>query len=254
MKKVLSAVLAFAMMVSMVSCSDSSKADDGDYIYGQIESISGNDVVVNIAQPNEKSDDSGSDDASSSSDSSGSRRSKGNFNPKDFSGSMPDGFDPQQFKNKRSDNSDDSDNSGRKRPTMPDMSSMPDGFDPEKFKDKLSSGSDDSDSNASRKMPDMPDMSNLPDGFDPKDFSGSMLDGFSRPDGAGRRSSGKSSGNYTLTGEKQELRIPVGTSVTTSSGVKSGFDALKKGNIIKCSVEKGDNGEYTVKEVWIMDK
>ena len=82
-----------------------------------------------------------------------------------------------------------------------------------------------------------------------------MPDGLSRPDGAGRQRSGKSGNSqYSLTGEKQELRIPVGTSVTTSDGVKSNFDALKKGDIIKCSVEKNDDGQYTVKEVWIVQQ
>lgn len=263
MKKIISAVLILAMAASMAACGDSSKAEEGkNIIYGQIESISGNDVVIELATQNEKSDKS-SDDASSSDESSGSKRKRGNFNPEDFSGSMPDGFDPknfdgslpdgfdpQQFKGKRPGSSDesgstnDSDNSGSKR-SRPDMSGMPKDFDPSQM------GS----------MPDGFDPKNfdgsMPDGFDFKNFDGSMPEGMSRPDGAGRSrksASSKSSGNYTLTGEKQELRIPVGTSVTTSSGVKSNFDALKKGDIIKCSVEKNDDGTYNVKEVWIMDK
>ena len=64
----------------------------------------------------------------------------------------------------------------------------------------------------------------------------------------------KSAELLTVTDEEQELRIPVGTNVTTSSGVKTSFDKIAKGDIIKCSVEKGDDGKYTVKEVWIMDK
>ena len=224
MKKIISAVLIIAMAASMAACGDSSKADEsGDYVYGEVQSISGNDVVIKVAKENEGKDNS--DDASESDDTSSSdkKRSRGDFNPGDFSGSMPEGFDPEQFKGKRpgvSDNSDDSDNSG-----------------------------------SSKSKRQRPDMSSLPEGFDPKNFDGSMPEGMSRPDGAGRKSkSSKSSGKYTVTDEEQELRIPVGTNVTTSSGVKTSFDKIAKGDIIKCSVEKGDDGKYTVKEVWIMDK
>lgn len=234
MKKIISAVLVLAMAVSMAACGDSSKADEsGDYIYGEVQSISGNDVVIKVAKENEGKDDS--DDASESDDtgsSSDSKRSKGDFKPGNFDGSMPEGFDPEQFKGKRpgSDNSDNSDNSGSSKRARPDMSNLPDGFDPSQF-------------------------GSMPDGFDPKNFDGSMPEGMSRPDGAGRKSrSGKSSGKYTVTDEEQERRIPVGTNVTTSSGVKTSFDSIAKGDIIKCSVEKGDDGKYTVKEVWIMEK
>ena len=246
MKKIISAVLVLAMAVSMAACGDSSKADEsGDYIYGEVQSISVNDVVIKVAKENEGKDNS--DDASESDDTSSSdkKRSRGDFNPGDFSGSMPEGFDPknfdgsmpegfdpEQFKGKRpgSDNSDNSDNSGSSKRARPDMSNLPDDFDPSK-------------------------LGSMPDGFDPKNFDGSMPEGMSRPDGASRKSrSGKSSGKYTVTDEEQELRIPVGTNVTTSSGVKTSFDSIAKGDIIKCSVEKGDDGKYTVKEVWIMEK
>ena len=265
MKKIISAVLIIAMAASMAACGDSSKADEsGDYIYGEVQSVSGNDVVIHVAKYNEDKDDS--DDASESDDtgsSSDRKRSRGDFkpgsfdgsmpegfDPKNFDGSRPEGFDPEQFKGKRpggSDNSDDSDNSGssKSKRQRPDMSGLPDDFDPKNF-----DGS----------MPDRFDPKNfdgsMPDGFDPKNFDGSMPEGMSRPDGAGRksRSSKSSSGKYTVTDEEQELRIPVGTNVTTSSGVKTSFDKIAKGDIIKCSVEKGDDGKYTVKEVWIMDK
>lgn len=233
MKKIISAVLVLAMAVSMAACGDSSKADEsGDYIYGEVQSISGNDVVIKVAKENEGKDNS--DDASESDDtsSSDSKRSKGDFKPGNFDGSMPEGFDPEQFKGKRpgSDNSDNSDNSGSSKRARPDMSNLTDDFDPSK-------------------------LGSMPDGFDPKNFDGSMPEGMSRPDGASRKSrSGKSSGKYTVTDEEQELRIPVGTNVTTSSGVKTSFDSIAKGDIIKCSVEKGDDGKYTVKEVWIMEK
>ena len=236
MKKIISAVLVLAMAVLMAACGDSSKADEsGDYIYGEVQSISGNDVVIKVAKENEGKDNS--DDASESDDTSSSdkKRSRGDFNPGDFSGSMPDGFDPKNFDG-----------------------SMPEGFDPEQFKGKRP-GSDNSDdpenSVSSKSKRQRPDMSSLPEGSDPKNFDGSMPEGMSRPDGAGRKSkSSKSSGKFTVTDEEQELRIPVGTNVTTSSGVKTSFDSIANGDIIKCSVEKGDDGKYTVKEVWIMDK
>ena len=235
MKKIISAVLVLAMAVSMAACGDSSKADEsGDLIYGEVQSISGNDVVIKVAKENEGKDNS--DDASESdyTSSSDKKRSRGDFNPGDFSGSMPEGFDPKNFDG-----------------------SMPEGFDPEQFKGKRPGGSDNSDNsdNSGSSKRARPDMSNLPDDFDPKNFDGSMPEGMSRPDGASRKSrSGKNSGKYTVTDEEQELRIPVGTNVTTSSGVKTSFDSIAKGDIIKCSVEKGDDGKYTVKEVWIMEK
>ena len=192
MKKLIAAALAVVMIVAQTSCSKKSDKDNNEYIYGQIESVSGNDVTLEIVNYNEKSDDSENDDTSDS-DSSGSKKQRGNFKPGDFDGSMPDGFDPEKFAGKRPD-SDDSDNS---------------------------------------------------------DNSGSSKR--SRPQGMSKQGGSKNS-NYTLTGEKKEIRIPVGVSVTTSSGVKSSFDALKKGDIIKLSVEKDSSGSETVKEVWIMKK
>ena len=235
MKKLIAAALAVVMIVAQTSCSKKSDKDDNEYIYGQIESVSGNDVTLEIVNYNEKSDDSESDDTSDS-DSSGSKRQRGNFKPGDFDGSMPDGFDPEKFAGKRpgSDDSDNSDNSGSKRQRgnfKPEDfdGSLPDGFDPEKFAGKRpgSDDSDNSDNSSSSKR--------------------------SRPQGMPKQGGSKNS-DYTLTGEKKEIRIPVGVSVTTSSGVKSSFDALKKGDIIKLSVEKDSSGSETVKEVWIMKK
>ena len=192
MKKLIAAALAVVMIVAQTSCSKKSDKDNNEYIYGQIESVSGNDVTLEIVNYNEKSDDSENDDTSDS-DSSGSKRQRGDFKPGDFDGSLPDGFDPEKFAGKRpgSDDSDNSDNSGSSKR--------------------------------------------------------------SRPQGMPKQGGSKNS-DYTLTGEKKEIRIPVGVSVTTSSGVKSSFDALKKGDIIKLSVEKDSSGSETVKEVWIIKK
>ena len=46
----------------------------------------------------------------------------------------------------------------------------------------------------------------------------------------------------------------MGTTVTTSLGVKTDFDALSAGDIIKCSVEKDSSGKNVVTEVWIMEQ
>lgn len=194
MKKIIAAALALVMITSLASCGSKSDSDDDENcIYGQIESVSGNDVVLQIAEYNEKADVSSGDDSDSGSDSSGSRRPKGDFKPEDFDGSMPDGFDPEKFAGKRP-SSDDPDNS---------------------------------DSSGSKKR--------------------------ARPEGMPKQGGSKNS-KYTLTGEKKEIRIPVGVTVTTSSGVKSSFDALKKGNLIKISYEKDESGSETVKEVQIMEK
>ena len=83
MKKIISAVLIIAMAASMAACGDSSKADEsGDLIYGEVQSISGNDVVIHIAKYNGDKDDS--DDASESDDtgsSSDRKMSRGDFKP-----------------------------------------------------------------------------------------------------------------------------------------------------------------------------
>jgi hypothetical protein len=97
----------------------------------------------------------------------------------------------------------------------------------------------------------------MPEDFDPSKFGGE------RPKRSGESGSGssnkpksfggKSGSNYTLTGEQEELRIPVGVTVTTSLGVKTDFDALSAGDIIKCSVEKNEDGSDVVTEVWILE-
>ena len=44
------------------------------------------------------------------------------------------------------------------------------------------------------------------------------------------------------------------TTVTTTLGVKTNFDALSEGDIIKRSVTKSDDGDEIVTEVWIMEQ
>lgn len=149
-KQLIAAALITAMFSSLASCGKSSKAaDDTNYIYGQIESISGNDVVLNLAD--EKEDKSSGEESETETGSS-DKKSK---------------------------------HSGRNKGEKPER--------------------------------------------------------------------GGNNSKYTLTGEQEEVRIPVGTDVTTSDGVKTDFDALKAGNIIKCSVEKDSDGKDVVKEVWIVE-
>lgn len=85
------------------------------------------------------------------------------------------------------------------------------------------------------------------------DFSSGMPEGFD-PSNISQNKENSGSSKYTLTGEQEEIRIPVGTTVTTSLGVKTNFDALSEGDIIKCSVTKSDDGDEIVTEVWIMEQ
>jgi hypothetical protein len=86
-----------------------------------------------------------------------------------------------------------------------------------------------------------PENGEMPDGFSPEKFSGEKTEELSKPeDGEKTRSFSKFDRNkknskYTLTGEQEALRIPVGTTVTTSLGVKTDFDVLSAVDIIKCS-------------------
>lgn len=165
--------------------------------------------------------------------------------PEGFDGSLPDGFDPSQFGNFdpsqfKGRGSDESGSTRRERPESFD-GSLPDGFDPSQFGN----------------MPGAFDPSqfdgSLPDGFDPSQFSGRMPSGFGKSGGSSQTINGEN-GSYILTGENKELRIPVGVTVTTASGVKTGFDSLKEGDIIKVRLEKDSDGQDVVTEVWIMEQ
>lgn len=212
-KQLIAAALITAMFASLASCGKSSKAADTNYIYGKIDSISGNDVVLLLAEENTDNtgaendeEETGTSEKKSSVKHSGSNK-----------GEKPEGF------------------------TRPENGEMPSGFDPENFKGEMPEGFT------------RPENGEMPSGFDPENFKGEKPEGFTKPEnGEMPERSGKSS-KYTLTGEQEEVRIPVGTDVTTSDGVKTDFDALKAGNIIKCSVEKDSDGKDVVKEVWIVE-
>ena len=217
-KRLIAGVMASVMVFSLVSCGNKEDSGDDGCIYGKVDSVSGNDIVLLVAEYSSKasSDESGEDSAKAS-DSSGSGKS-GRTRPQN--GEMPEGFDPSQFRSRSKDSSD--------------------------------SKSDDS-SGSSKSGRTRPQNGEMPEDFDPSRFGGDMPEGFSRS-GSSKQTVTAGDNIYTLTGEQKELRIPVGVTVTTSKGVKTNFDALSKGDIIKCRIEKDSDGNETVTEVWIMEQ
>lgn len=212
-KQLIAAALITAMFASLASCGKSSKAADTNYIYGKIDSISGNDVVLLLAEEN--TDNTGAENDEEDTGTS-EKKSSGKHSGRN-KGEKPEGF------------------------TRPENGEMPSGFDPENFKGEMPEGFT------------RPENGEMPSGFDPENFKGEKPEGFSRPENGEKPERGGNNSKYTLTGEQEEVRIPVGTDVTTSDGVKTDFDALKAGNIIKCSVEKDSDGKDVVKEVWIVE-
>lgn len=212
-KQLIAAALITAMFASLASCGKSSKAADTNYIYGKIDSISGNDVVLLLAEEN--TDNTGAENDEEDTGTS-EKKSSGKHSGRN-KGEKPEGF------------------------TRPENGEMPSGFDPENFKGEMPEGFT------------RPENGEMPSGFDPENFKGEKPEGFSRPENGEKPERGGNNSKYTLTGEQEEVRIPVGTDITTSDGVKTDFDALKAGNIIKCSVEKDSDGKDVVKEVWIVE-
>ena len=213
MKKLIALALLGAMLISATACGKSAEAAEDNCIYGQIESISGNDIVIRVAEYNEEEaqDDAQAEDASAEGKDSGKRPDFKGEKPEGFSrldkgerperpenGEMPEGFDPEN---------------------------MPEGFDPSKFQDG--------------EMPEGFDPENMPEDFDPSKFGGK------RPGGSSK---------YNITDEEKEVRIPVGTSVTTAQGVETDFSVLAAGDIIKCSIAVDKDGNETVTAVWIMEE
>ena len=228
MKKIALLALSGVLLASCTGCGNSANAANTEYIYGQIDSVSGNDIVLLLADYHENAD-SGSADAGQEkpSDDSGSEKTK---RQRPENGEMPEGFDPSQFGGQ-----------------------MPGGF------SRSKDGGEPEDSGSERKRP---DMGNMPEGFDPSQFGGQMPEGFSKPENGdmpensdaskfSRRSSGSS--KYTLTGEQEELRIPVGTTGTTAAGVEPDLDVLEAGDYIKCSVETDSDGNTVITAVQIME-
>ncbi|MBE6863360.1 MAG: hypothetical protein E7495_02120 [Ruminococcus flavefaciens] len=218
MKKLITTAIITAMIASLASCGKSEAVSDTEYIYGRIDSISGNDVVLLMAEYNDEDTDSEEQDTTAASGSS-KRSGKPSGGSSDSSGkrNMPEGFDPSQF-----------------------SGSMPEGF------TKPEGGS--SDGSGKR---------NMPEGFDPSQFGDSMPEGFTKPEGGKEDKSfnlPQSSSKYKFTGEQEEIRIPVGVTVTTDLGVQTDFEVLSDGDMIKCSIEKNSDGQDVVTGVWVMEQ
>ena len=194
MKKFIAAALAALMLSSFAGCANTAEEPKNEtYIYGQVDSVSGNDIVLLLAEYN--GEVTSGEDTDSSEDGEGGKES------------------------------DDSGSEKSKRSGRPGSGEKPEGFT-------------------------RPENSEMPEGFDPSNFSGEM------PEGSGSKRSSKSSGSsskFTLTGEQEELRIPVGTTVTTSLGVETDFKVIEAGNMIRCSVEKNSDGEDVITAVMIME-
>ncbi|MCR5306352.1 MAG: hypothetical protein K6E36_07650 [Oscillospiraceae bacterium] len=256
MKKLILLALSGVLLASLSGCG-SAKAADADYIYGQIDSVSGNDIVLLLADYHENAE-SGDAGKEKTAEDSGSEKTK---RQRPENGEMPEGFDPSQFGGKmpggssRSGGGDSEDSSSEKKRQRPENGEMPEGFDPSQFGGKMPggssrSGSGDSEDSGSEKKRQRPENGEMPEGFDPSQFGGEMPEGFDASEFSKRRSG---SSKYTLTGEQEELRIPVGTSVTTAAGVETDFEALKPSDYIKCSIETDSDGQTVVTSVQIME-
>lgn len=167
MKKLVLLALSGVLLASCTGCGSSAQAADADYIYGQIDSVSGNDIVLLLADYHEDAD-SGSDDAGKekTSDDSGSERKKPDKS------NMPEGFDPENF--------DPSQFSGEKPEGF--SGEMPEGFDSSKFSRGSRSEGDSEESGSEGSERKRPDKGDIPEGFDPEKFDGKMPEGFSRPE------------------------------------------------------------------------
>ena len=238
MKRLLIVAMAVGLLASLTACGSTATAANTDFISGQIDTVSGNDIVLLLADYNENAD-SGDTDAAKDGDSENrtgdsKRERPEGFDKSKFSGEMPEDFDPSNLpegfsrSKKDGDSEDESGESKRERP---------DGFDKSKF---------------SGEMPADFDPSDLPEGFE-KPENGEMPEGFDKSKFGGSRSKAGSS-SYTLIGEQEELRVLVGTTVTTALGVETDFEVLKSGDMIKCTVEKDSEGNDVITAIWIMEK
>ena len=277
MKRLLIFAMAAGMLASLTACGSTATLANSDYIYGQIDSVSGNDIVLLLADYNENAE-SGDTDSAKKTDSDDSKREKPEgFDKSKFSGEMPEGFDPSNLPEgfsrfKKDGDSDESGESKRERPEGFDKSKfsgeMPEGFDPSNLPEGFSRPKKDGDSDESGES-----KRERPEGFDKSKFSGEMTEGFDPsdlPEGFEKPSDGEmtegfdpskfgsrsktGSSRYTLTGEQEELRIAVGTTVTTALGVETDFEALKSGDLIKCTVENDSDGNDVITAVWILEK
>ncbi len=218
MKKHIAFMTAALFCLSLCACKEDKKSDaDIAYYYGQISEINGNDLTLLVAEYDEADEKTEEKDKESSDNSEDSKsQNRGN------KGNRPQGgFDREN---------------------------MPEGFDPEN-------------------MPEGGfDRGNIPEGFDPENMPeggfnrGNMPEGFdpeNMPEGGFDRGNSKAPQSnvkgYTLTGEEQQIRIPVGATVTTALGVETDFDVLKTGDMIKYTTKKDDDGNEVITAVWIVE-
>ena len=106
MKKLIAAALFTAMLASLASCGKSAKAVDADYIYGKIDSVSGNDVVLFLADYNEDAESTDAKDKADKKDSDD---------------------DTETFKSERKKPSRSGDGEGSRSFKMPESGEMPEG-------------------------------------------------------------------------------------------------------------------------------
>lgn len=57
---------------------------------------------------------------------------------------------------------------------------------------------------------------------------------------------------YALTGETKNMRIPVGTTVTTSLGTTTTFSRLAAGDMVKLVVQKENDKDEIIVGIWIV--
>lgn len=96
------AIMTAAILCAVLCACENTEApqDSGNYIYGQISSISGNDVTLMLAEYTEPdSDDDSAETAESMAD--GARKPQDGSGRGDFDReNMPEGFDPENMPNR----------------------------------------------------------------------------------------------------------------------------------------------------------
>ena len=183
-------------------------AANQSYIYGQIESIAGNDMNLALAEAVTK----------------------------------------EQSSNRKPGSSNGSNSTDTANPSWPNKNGASSGKD---------SGSGDMPSGG------FPGGGDIPSGGFPGGFPGGDTGSSDSNTQSGKENSkGKDSKNsdstnttvttYNLTGEKAEYRIPVGTSVTTQLGAVTTFTRLAAGDYVKMLVEKDENGNEVILQIWIV--
>ncbi len=256
MKKHIAFMTAALFCLSLCACKEDKKSDaDIAYYYGQISEINGNDLTLLVAEydeADEKTEEKDKESSDNSEDSkSQNRGNKGNRPQGGFDReNMPEGFDPENMPEGGFDRGNIPE--GFDPENMPEggfnRGNMPEGFDPENMPE---GGFDRENMPEGFDPENMPEggfnRENMPEGFDPENMPEG---GFDRGNSKAPQSNVK---GYTLTGEEQQIRIPVGATVTTALGVETDFDVLKTGDMIKYTTKKDDDGNEVITAVWIVE-